>query len=70
MPARRHTLNAMGFTTDPRVGAVVSVVLIILGVVMLTTGSADSAGWGWLFLVVGVLGLVANIGLYARTRRR
>ena len=60
----------MNFTTDPRVGAVVSVVLLVLGIVMLTTGSGDSAGWGWLFVVAGLLGLVANIGLYAKARRR
>lgn len=60
----------MGFTTDPRVGAVVSVVLLVLGIVIVTAGSADSAGWGWLFAIAGLLGLVANIGLYVKARRR
>ena len=60
----------MRFTTDPRVGAVVSVALVVIGAVVLLTGSPGSSGWGWLLLVVGVLALVANIGLYLRARRR
>ncbi len=60
----------MGFTTNPRVGAVVSAVLLILGLVMVMRGSSDSSWLGWLFVVVGVLGVIANIGLYAKSRRR
>lgn len=66
----RHTLSDMTASTNPVVGAVVSVALCVLGLYMLVSGSSNSAPWGWLFLVVGVLGVVANIGLYLRTRSR
>jgi hypothetical protein len=60
----------MNFTADPRVGAVVSALLILVGGFMALNGSGTSAGWGWLLLAVGVLGLVANIGIYFKMRDR
>lgn len=59
----------MNMTTDPRIGAGVSLLLVVFGAVMIANGSTNSVAWGWMLLAVGVLGVVANIGLYLRGRR-
>lgn len=53
--------------TSPVAGIAISALIVCVGIFM-TTGSGSTSGIGWMLVVVGALGIIANV-LIRRSRR-
>jgi len=47
---------------------VASVLLVVVGMVIMQDSTGDMSTFGWLLLIVGVLGVAINTALWARSR--
>lgn len=59
----------MRSSTNPVVGAVLAVFLLLAGWYMTSNGTGNAALFGWAFIVVGLVAGVVNLALIAKRRR-
>lgn len=52
------------------IAVAVSAAVVLAGVYLLLNGDAAFDGFAWPFVVLGVLGVVGNLALWARNRSR